>query len=76
MNPFFGISYSSGEELEKIVVERYEARRKLLLFLKELDTYSNLKTKIPLSELRVISYMYARQLEEQEREIRRFQGPR
>lgn len=76
MNPFFGISYSSGEELEKIVVERYEARRKLLLFLKELDTYSNLKTKIPISELRAISYMYAQQLEEQEREIRRLQGPR
>jgi hypothetical protein len=57
------------------VVERYETRRKLLLFLKELDTYSSLKTKIPISELRVISYMYTQQLEEQERELKRFGGP-
>ncbi|NP_835617.1 hypothetical protein Rm378p030 [Rhodothermus phage RM378] len=57
------------------MVERYEARRKLLLFLKELDTYSSLKTKISISELRVIAYMYTQQLEEQEREFKRFRGP-
>jgi len=76
MNPFFGIVYSSDEELENIVVDRYESRRKLIYFLKDLSDYYYLKTKIPISELRVLAAIHAEQLRKEEEELKRAQGKR